>query len=208
MIIVDTCMICFHFDCIMQLKKSYHIATNVCGRKCATTFGDLPDTLSRRNSPASLRIGFSRLQHPVFHVSFGWRDGRVRADEWRNLGDFLFCLEFCQVDSMFGEAFGLLIFLLDTTFLPGFPASLLFIDCTIDSHIPPPDFFSPPVFLGRPTHIFSCLQQTGLQLFPDLFCPTTTNMAWGRLRDEIWVLPSLLWSLMSWKNVSVNNEVY
>ena len=43
MIIVDSCMIWFHFDCIMQLKKSYHIATNVCSRKSATTFGDLPD---------------------------------------------------------------------------------------------------------------------------------------------------------------------
>ena len=45
MIIVDSCMIWFHFDCIMQLKKSYHIATNVCSRKSATTFGDLPDCL-------------------------------------------------------------------------------------------------------------------------------------------------------------------
>ena len=35
-IIVDSCMIWFHFDCIMQLKKSYHIATNVCSRKSAT----------------------------------------------------------------------------------------------------------------------------------------------------------------------------
>ena len=43
MIIFDFCMIWFHFDCIMQLKKSYHIATNVCSRKSATTFGDLPD---------------------------------------------------------------------------------------------------------------------------------------------------------------------
>ena len=42
MAIVDFCMIWFHFDCIMQLKKSYHIATNVCSRKSATTFGDLP----------------------------------------------------------------------------------------------------------------------------------------------------------------------
>ena len=33
----------FHLDCIMQLKESYHIATNVCSRKSATTFGDLPD---------------------------------------------------------------------------------------------------------------------------------------------------------------------
>ena len=27
----------------MQLKESYYIATNVCSRKSATTFGDLPD---------------------------------------------------------------------------------------------------------------------------------------------------------------------
>ena len=43
MIIVDSCIIWFHLDCIMQLKKSYYIATNVCSRKSATTFGDLPD---------------------------------------------------------------------------------------------------------------------------------------------------------------------
>ena len=44
--IVASCMILFYFECIMQLKKSYHIATNVCSRKSATTFGDLPDCLS------------------------------------------------------------------------------------------------------------------------------------------------------------------
>ena len=37
MIIVDSCMIWFDYDCIMQLKKSFHIATNVCSRKGATT---------------------------------------------------------------------------------------------------------------------------------------------------------------------------
>ena len=47
MIIVDSCKIWFHFDCIMQLKKSYRIATNVCSKKSATTFGDLPDWLVR-----------------------------------------------------------------------------------------------------------------------------------------------------------------
>ena len=46
MVIVDSCMIWFQFDCTMQLKKLYHIATNVCSRKSATTFGDLPDCLS------------------------------------------------------------------------------------------------------------------------------------------------------------------
>ena len=45
MTIVDSCMILFHWDAIMQLKKSYYIATNVCSRKSATTFGDLPDCL-------------------------------------------------------------------------------------------------------------------------------------------------------------------
>ena len=44
MIIVDSCIISFHLDSIMQLKKSYYIATNV-SRKSATTFGDLPDCL-------------------------------------------------------------------------------------------------------------------------------------------------------------------
>ena len=44
-IIVCSCMIRFHFDCIMHLKKSYHIATNVCNTESATTFGDLPDCL-------------------------------------------------------------------------------------------------------------------------------------------------------------------
>ena len=43
MLIVDFCIILFHFDCTMQLKKSYHVATIVCSRKSATTFGDLPD---------------------------------------------------------------------------------------------------------------------------------------------------------------------
>ena len=33
----------FDFDCVMQLTKSYHIATNVYSRKSAATFGDLPD---------------------------------------------------------------------------------------------------------------------------------------------------------------------
>ena len=43
MVIFDSCMIWGHFDCIMQSKKSYHIAINVCSRKIATIFGDLPD---------------------------------------------------------------------------------------------------------------------------------------------------------------------
>ena len=43
MIIAVSCIIWFHLDCIMQLNKSYYIATNVCSRKSATTFGDLPD---------------------------------------------------------------------------------------------------------------------------------------------------------------------
>ena len=30
----------------MQLKLSYYIAINVCSRKSATTFGDLPDCLT------------------------------------------------------------------------------------------------------------------------------------------------------------------
>ena len=33
MIIVDSCIIWFHLDCIMKLKKSYYIATNICSKK-------------------------------------------------------------------------------------------------------------------------------------------------------------------------------
>ena len=43
MIIIDSFMIWFDFDCSMELKKSYHIATDICSRKSVTTFGDLPD---------------------------------------------------------------------------------------------------------------------------------------------------------------------
>ena len=65
MIIVDSCMIWFHFDCIMQLKKSYHIATNVCSRKSATTFGDLPDWLM---SLESNQISISGNGTPVCEI--------------------------------------------------------------------------------------------------------------------------------------------
>ena len=71
-IIVDSYMIWFHFDFIMQLKKSYHIATNVCSRKSATTFGDLPDWLSPKNwnttcvgiSKDAANYGFSVVPSP------------------------------------------------------------------------------------------------------------------------------------------------
>ena len=43
MVIVDSCILIFHLDCILQLKLSYYIATIECSRKSATTFGDLPD---------------------------------------------------------------------------------------------------------------------------------------------------------------------
>ena len=43
MIIVDSCIIWFHLDYIMHLKKSYYIAINVSSRKKCYYFGDLPD---------------------------------------------------------------------------------------------------------------------------------------------------------------------
>ena len=43
MITVAPCMILCHFDCIVQLKKSYYFATNGGSKKSATTYGDLPD---------------------------------------------------------------------------------------------------------------------------------------------------------------------
>ena len=45
MVIVDSRIIWFNLDCIMQMKLSYYIATNVCSRTNATTFGNLPDCL-------------------------------------------------------------------------------------------------------------------------------------------------------------------
>ena len=46
MIIVDSSIIWFHLGCIMQLKKSYYIASNTSSRKSATNFGDFPDRLT------------------------------------------------------------------------------------------------------------------------------------------------------------------
>ena len=46
MVIVDSRIIWFHLDWIMQLKKSYRIATNVSSRNSATSIGDLPDCLT------------------------------------------------------------------------------------------------------------------------------------------------------------------
>ena len=42
-LVLKLSIIRFHLDGIMQLKESYCIATNICSRKSATTFGDLPD---------------------------------------------------------------------------------------------------------------------------------------------------------------------
>ena len=63
MIIVDSCIIWFHLDCIMQLKKSYYmyIVTNVSSRKSATTFCDLPDWL------VSMILAVS-MQHLLMHT--------------------------------------------------------------------------------------------------------------------------------------------
>ena len=44
MIIVDSCMIWFHFDCIMQLKNII-LLLMIIAEKRATTFGNLPDYL-------------------------------------------------------------------------------------------------------------------------------------------------------------------
>ena len=55
LILVDSCMIWFHFDCTMQLKKSYHIATNSCSRTSVTSFGDPPDWLFKMNIEIELK---------------------------------------------------------------------------------------------------------------------------------------------------------
>ena len=138
-----------------------------------------PDTILQHHCGQISHVG-----DPGFRISLVGEVEKVSAVRWRVLEDFFFSRGFCQIDSMFGKALGILIFLLAATILPGFPASLLLLDCTLDNHIPTPGLFSPPVFLGRPPFIFSCLQLTGPQLFPDLFCPTTTSISWGRLCNE------------------------
>ena len=65
---------------------------------------------------------------------------------------------------MFDELVSLLIFHLATIFHPGFPSSPLFLDCTEDLCILPSGLFLPPVFLGKPLHVFSCFLQSALQL--------------------------------------------
>ena len=56
----------------------------------------------------------------------------------------------------------------------------------------------PSVFLGWPTHIFSCLHQTGLQFFPGPFYPTTTSIACGRLcYENLLILYLSLWLLVA-----------
>ena len=60
-------MIWFHLDCIMQLKESCYIATNVCSRKSVTTFGDLPDCLSLVFSPPPPPTPSSHSNHPLTH---------------------------------------------------------------------------------------------------------------------------------------------
>ena len=41
--IVDSCIISFDLNFIMELKQFYNIATKVSSKNSATTFGDLPD---------------------------------------------------------------------------------------------------------------------------------------------------------------------
>ena len=71
----------------------------------------------------------------------------------------------CRGRRWYYPPLGPLIFLLAATILSGFPAFLLLLDCTVDCHIPTLGLFSPQVVLGRPAHIFSCLQQNGLHCF-------------------------------------------
>ena len=78
MTLVNSCMIWFHCDCIMQMKKSFHIATNVCSRKSATICGDLPYCWSwctlwrcNRNIPSEIALivelqYFTWLPHLIY----------------------------------------------------------------------------------------------------------------------------------------------
>ena len=71
MIIIDSWMLWFHFHCIMQLKISYYIATNVSSRKNATTFGDFPDCIAkpRATNPCTWFTRYLSDLQCYFHVS-------------------------------------------------------------------------------------------------------------------------------------------
>ena len=76
MITVDSCMIWFHFDCIMQLKKSFYITADVGNKKSATTFGNFPDWWgsvlpgNRRRLDLSIRDAYKMyvLHIYVWHI--------------------------------------------------------------------------------------------------------------------------------------------
>ena len=68
------CMIWFHCDCIMQLKKSFHIATNVCRRKSAITFGDLPDCL----------LALAMVTNGSWNEARKWRDIFRHFNVWHH----------------------------------------------------------------------------------------------------------------------------
>ena len=81
MIIVNSCIIWFLFDCIMQLKLSYYIATNVTSRKSATTFGDLPDCLREENGMVQVQnetVFSSNSLTLIFSFSVAFQANRCR----------------------------------------------------------------------------------------------------------------------------------
>ena len=83
-VIVDSCMILFYFDCIMQLKKSYHFATNVCSRKSATTFGDLPDCKTHHEWPKN-RYSRQRMYCLLFTHHFMSRRHNSAKSNYQSL---------------------------------------------------------------------------------------------------------------------------
>ena len=58
---------------IMQLKKSYHIATNVCSRKGATGFGYLSDWLGGRTRHRDIFDGVLNLRKAWYYEIFSSR---------------------------------------------------------------------------------------------------------------------------------------
>ena len=91
------------------------------------------------------------LDIQVFAAHFVGEAEEIKVAGWKVLVDFLFSLGFCQMNSMFGKVLGLLIFVLAATILPVilcvFSASLLFLDCIVDSRIPSPGLFRHLCFL-------------------------------------------------------------
>ena len=109
MIIVDSCMIWFNFDCIMHLKKLYHIVTNVCSRKSATTFvialtDKAKQSTKRTTFPFqcfySMREIFTTRENGAKSYSINEDLGKCISSVSKNKNKYLWAIRFGQLNAI------------------------------------------------------------------------------------------------------------